>query len=82
MFFTFWIWILYIKIKIYPEKIHNSSLIRYGRFQYLQKNNNNKKCILISFTYCPYSNTIYEKSQYKNNVNLFKQRIKYLIAKT
>ena len=53
-----------------PEQIHNSSLIRYGRFEYLQKNNTNKKCILISFKYRPYSNTIFEKLQYKNNVNL------------
>ena len=31
------------KLKYNPEHIHYSSLIRYGRFQYLQKNNTNKK---------------------------------------
>jgi len=69
------------KLKYKSEQIHNSSLIRYERFQYLQKNNTNKKCILISFTYRPYSNTTFEKSQYKNNVNLLlnnQNLIKYL----
>ena len=58
------------KLKYSPEQIYNLNLIRYGRFQYLQKNSTNKKYILISFAYCPYNNTIFEKSQYKNNVNL------------
>ena len=69
------------KLKYNPEQIHNSSLIRYRRFQYLQKNNTNKKYILISFTYRSYSNTIFDKSQYKNNVNLLlnnQDLIKYL----
>ena len=69
------------KLKYKPEQIHNSSLIRYERFQHLQKNKTNKKCILISFTYRPYSNTTFEKSEFKSNIKLLlnnKELIKYL----
>ena len=38
------------KLKYKPEQIHNSSLIRYERFQYLQKNNTDKK-LYINFFY-------------------------------
>ena len=69
------------KLKYKPEQIHNSSLIRYERFQYLQKNKTNKKCILISLTYRPYSNTTFEKSEIKSNIKLLilnnKELIKY-----
>lgn len=50
------------------RQIYNASLIKYERFQYIKRNKNEKRCILISFTYRPYSKKKFEKSLYKMNL--------------
>ena len=54
---------LYKKLNLYKEKsMHFAGLARYDRFKYLKSNHSEKKCILLSFTYRSYNNSIYEKS--------------------
>ena len=53
------------------EQIHNASLVRYERFHFLRKNKLEKKCILVSFTYRKYDKFIFEKSEYKKNLEDF-----------
>jgi len=76
---------IYTKIiKYKPEQIHNASLARYERFNNIKKNSYEKKCILISFTYRIYNKYIFEKSEYKSNLNKFlnnKELITFLIDK-
>jgi CDP-glycerol glycerophosphotransferase (TagB/SpsB family) len=61
---------LYKKLNLYKEKsMHIAGLARYDRFKYLKSNHSEKKCILLSFTYRSYNNSIYEKSLYKRNIN-------------
>lgn len=48
--------------------IHNASLVRYDRFQFLKKNETEKPCILASFTYRSYNNSIFQNSEYKKNL--------------
>ena len=63
---------LYTKeLKYNPNQIHNASLSRYERFQYIQKNNFEKNCILVSFTYRAYNKEMFDKSIYKNNLKNF-----------
>ena len=60
---------LYIKDLKYNSKlIHNASLARYERFQYIKKNTKEKKCILVTFTYRTYNKFIFKKSLYKKNL--------------
>ena len=59
---------LYKKINLYDERsMHKAGLARYDRFNYVKKNLKEKQCILISFTYRSFKNTIYNKSLYKKN---------------
>jgi CDP-glycerol glycerophosphotransferase (TagB/SpsB family) len=69
------------KLNFQIEKIHNASLVRYERFQYIKKNKTEKICILASFTYRSYNKSIFEKSLYKKNLLRFlndKELIAYL----
>lgn len=52
-------------------QIHNASLARFERFNFLNRNEMKKKCILVSFTYRSYNNKIFEKSEYKKNLIKF-----------
>ena len=55
----------YKKNNIYKEKaMHPGGLPRFDRLANLKKNESEKKCILISFTFRSYNNTIYENSFY------------------
>lgn len=68
------------KLNYSKEQIHNASLIRFERFNYI-KNKTKKKCILVSFTYRSYNKYIFEKSEYKKNIITFlndKELINYL----
>lgn len=76
---------LYIKVLKYkPNNIYNASLSRYERFKHIKKNNSESKCILASFTYRSYNRYIFEKSEYKKNLDKFldnKKLIKFLLTK-
>ena len=65
---------LYIKMNLYNNKsMHFAGLPRYDLFSKKQKYNNNEKCILISFTYRSYNNSIYVNSLLRRNLeSLFK----------
>jgi len=55
----------YKKNNIYKEKaMHPGGLPRFDRLANLKKDESEKKCILISFTFRSYNNTIYENSFY------------------
>jgi CDP-glycerol glycerophosphotransferase (TagB/SpsB family) len=58
------------KLKYRDEYMHKAGLPRYDRFNFIQRNKSENKCILISFTYRKYSNTIYNKSLYKKNLEI------------
>ena len=74
---------LYINdLKYNPKFIHNASLTRFERFQYIKKNKKENKCILVSFTYRSYNKFVFEKSEYKKNIENFlnnKELIQILI---
>lgn len=42
--------------------------MRYERFQFMKKNESERKCILVSFTYRHYLNNFFQKSLYKVNL--------------
>ena len=73
---------LYTKVLKYKSnQIYNASLSRYERFKYIKKNYSESKCILASFTYRSYNRYIFEKSEYKKNLDKFlnnKKLIKFL----
>ena len=50
------------------SSLHIAGLPRYDRFEYTKKNESERDCILISFTYRKYDNSVYQKSLYKKNV--------------
>ena len=52
--------------------MHKAGLPRYDRLSssFINKNNSENKCILISFTYREYDNDIYQKSLFKKNLEL------------
>ena len=50
------------------DKIHNASLVRYERFQFLKKNETQIKCILVTFTWRPYDKKAFQQSEYKKNI--------------
>ena len=58
------------KLKYRDEYMHKAGLPRYDRFNLIQRNKSENKCILISFTYRKYSNEIYNKSLYKKNLEI------------
>ena len=47
--------------------IHKAGLTKYDRFAYIKKNETERDCILISFTYRSYDNKTFEKSLLKKN---------------
>ena len=48
--------------------IYKAGLPRYDQFHLFKRNNTEKKCILISFTYRKYNNKIYNISLFKKNI--------------
>ena len=59
---------LYKKMNLYDEKImHLGGLARYDRLNFIQKNKSENDCILISFTYRAFDDSIYQKSLFKEN---------------
>ena len=48
--------------------MHKAGLPRYDRFNSIKKNNSEKQCILITFTYRKYSYELYKKSLFKKNI--------------
>jgi hypothetical protein len=65
---------LYKKLNLYDEKsMHKAGLARYDRLNNFQKNVSEKNCILMSFTYRGFNNSIYRNSLFKKN------RINYLM---
>jgi len=60
---------LFIKYFNYSDSyIHKAGIARYDRFKYIKKNHLERDCILITFTYRKYNNTLYLKSLYKKNI--------------
>ena len=49
--------------------MHKGGLARYDRLNYVKKNSSENKCLLISFTYRSFKNSIFKKSLYKKNIN-------------
>ena len=59
---------LFKKLNLYDEKsMHKGGLARYDRLNNIKKNSSEKECILISFTYRAFNNSVYEKSLFKKN---------------
>ena len=48
--------------------MYKAGLPRYDRLNSLKKNYSEKQCILITFTYRSYNNSIYEQSLFKKNI--------------
>lgn len=54
----------------YSDKyIYKAGLARYDKYKTMKIDDNEKKCILISFTYRTFNSSYYEKSLYKKNIN-------------
>ena len=61
---------LYKKLNLYDENsMHKAGLARYDRLNNLEKNLSEKNCILLSFTYRSFNNSIYQESLFKKNTN-------------
>ena len=61
---------LYKKFNLYDNNsMHKGGLARYDRLNYVKKNSSENKCLLISFTYRSFKNSIFKKSLYKKNIN-------------
>ena len=58
---------LLIKYNNSENYIHKAGLTKYDRFAFIKKNESEKDCILISFTYRSYDNETFEKSLLKKN---------------
>ena len=59
---------LYKKMHLYDEiSFHKGGLARYDRLNYVQKNMNEKECILVSFTYRSFKQSWFNKSLFKKN---------------
>ena len=55
-------------MNLYDDKsIHFGGLARYDRLNFIHKNKFEKNCILISFTYRSFNDSIYQKSLFKEN---------------
>lgn len=53
----------------YSDKyIYQAGIARYDKYETMTLNEREKDCILVSFTYRSYNNTIYEKSLYRENI--------------
>ena len=60
---------LYKKINLYEEKaMHPAGLPRYDRLVNSTKNESENDCVLISFTFRNYDDSIFEKSYYKKRL--------------
>ena len=54
----------------YSDKyIYKAGLARYDKYETMKIDDNEKKCILVSFTYRTFNSSYYEKSLYKKNIN-------------
>ena len=61
---------LYKKMNLYDVRImHKGGLARYDRLNGEKKFLNEKKCILISFTYRSFKKSVFDKSLFKKNTN-------------
>ena len=61
---------LYKKLKLYDDNImHKGGLARYDRLNDVHKNITEKECILVSFTYRSFKNSLYKKSLFKANTH-------------
>lgn len=72
---------LLLKINFSYASIYKAGLSRYDRFKYIKKNESEKDCILVSFTYRSYNYSMYKKSLLKKNIESFlnnKELISYL----
>ena len=60
---------VYKKLNLFDENsMHKAGLARYDRLNNLQKNVSEKKCILLSFSYRAFENSIYQESLYIYNI--------------
>lgn len=61
---------LYKKLKLYDENLmYKGGLARYDRLNYAHKNMTERECLLVSFTYRSFKNSLYKKSLFKTNTN-------------
>lgn len=58
--------------------IHKAGIARYDRFKNIKKNESERNCILISFTYRNFNNIIFSKSLYKKNIKRLLNDIKLI----
>ena len=59
---------LYKKLNLYDENsMYKVGLARYDRFNNVNKNVSEKICILLSFTYRSFNDSLYQKSLFKKN---------------
>lgn len=66
------------KLNYSESYMYKAGLPRYDRFNSTKRNNSEKQCILITFSYRSYNNTIYEQSLFKKNIEQL-LRNKYLL---
>ena len=60
---------LYKKMNLYEDNsLHIAGLPRYDRFEFIKKNDSENDCLLISFTYRKYNNSVFQQSLYKKNI--------------
>ena len=60
------------------KQIFNAGLARWDRFNYIKKNESEKKCILFSFSRREYDGNVFEKSLYKQNLEKFFNNINFI----
>ena len=56
------------KYNLNDNQMYKAGLPRFDRFQIIEKKENEKKCILLLFTYRSYEENLYDKSLYKKNI--------------
>jgi len=60
---------IFIKKFNYSDKyIYQAGIARYDKYKEMKINSNEKKCILVSFTYRSYNSSYFEISLYKKNI--------------
>jgi CDP-glycerol glycerophosphotransferase (TagB/SpsB family) len=59
-----------MKLNYSDNYMHKAGLPRYDRFISIKKNNSERQCILITFTYRKYSYELYKKSLFKKNIEI------------
>ena len=60
--------LLKTKYHLNDNQMYKAGLPRFDRFQIIEKKENEKKCILLLFTYRSYEENLYDKSLYKKNI--------------